>query len=765
MLGLVAPATAQTCTAGLCTQQVTCPGNGTTSITGTVFAPNGTDPLPNVTVYVPTAPVAAFTPGVTCSVVGEVPSGAPLVGTVTGVDGTFTLTNVPVGTNLPLVIQAGRWRRQVVVPGTAACANTAFSTRMPRNRGEGDIPKIAVATGAADAVECVLRKVGVDDAEFTDPSQPGRINLYAGSAHPGGRNSTFTPSEDLLMGDASTLDSYDMLMLPCEGSAFTRPAAELADLVQFANAGGRVYASHFSYSWMVQNPPFSTVVNWDPRQHNPANGTATVNTSFSEGQTLAQWLQLEGASTTQGQVAISTLRHDFNGVVAPTQAWLTLNDTYDNNPVMQFVFDTPVGATANQCGRVLFNEYHVENPLSPVTSEMFPQECSAGAMTPQEKLLEYSLFELTNNGGQPTLAPTTQDFGSEAVGFSSTAQTLTWKNNSVFGSSVTSLAATGDFMASSSNCSAVPAGSGCQISVVFKPTALGPRTGTVTIVSSGNTLTAALTGIGTPGLSMAASSLGFGNLDVGASATQSITLTNTAPGPIAMPVFTTSGDYAVATNCGSSIPALASCSLNVTFTPTGTGARDGVLAVNATGPIYAGLGATLAGNGTDFSIAVNPGAGSVVSGRSVATSATITPIAGFDAPVSLSCTTAASATTCTPAAVSFVPTAAVTTSVTIATTSKYTVVGYGGLGGGGLLWMVGMGSGWLLWMRRRRTGGIVRGTLAVLLLAAATFTVTACSGKYPAMNSSYTPAGSYTYTLTATDGTLTHSATYTLKVQ
>jgi len=34
-------------------------------------------------------------------------------------------------------------------------------------------------------------------------------------------------------------------------------------------------------------------------------------------------------------------------------------------PVMQFVFDTPIapaGQTINQCGRVLYNEYHVENP-------------------------------------------------------------------------------------------------------------------------------------------------------------------------------------------------------------------------------------------------------------------------------------------------------------------------------------------------------------------------------------------------------------------
>src|ERR1035438_4501595 len=69
LLGFGASAAGQTCTC-LCLQQVTCSGSATTSITGTVYAPNGTDPLPNVTVYIPNAPVDPFTPGVSCPVVG-----------------------------------------------------------------------------------------------------------------------------------------------------------------------------------------------------------------------------------------------------------------------------------------------------------------------------------------------------------------------------------------------------------------------------------------------------------------------------------------------------------------------------------------------------------------------------------------------------------------------------------------------------------------------------------------------------------------------
>jgi N-acetylneuraminic acid mutarotase len=167
-------------------QQVTCAGNATTSVTGTVYAPNGLDPLPNAVVYVPNAAVAPFTPSVSCDNCAQA-SGSPVVGGTTAVDGKFTLTNVPAGNNIPLVIQIGRWRRQVTIPTVTACATTALPaalTRLPKNKTEGDIPKQAFVTGEKDALECVLRKIGVDDAEFTNAVGSGRIHLYA-AADPG----------------------------------------------------------------------------------------------------------------------------------------------------------------------------------------------------------------------------------------------------------------------------------------------------------------------------------------------------------------------------------------------------------------------------------------------------------------------------------------------------------------------------------------------------------------------------------------------------
>ena len=751
---------------GLACQQVTCSGSATTSLTGTVYAPNGTDPLPNVQVYIPNAAVPAFTPGVSCPAVGQAPLGSPLVGAVTAIDGTFTIQNVPVGTSIPLVIVSGRWRRQIVIPSTASCANTAVDptmSRFPRNQSEGDIPKFAIATGSVDAVECVLRKVGIADTEFTDPSGSGRVNLYTGSGGPGAAIDASTPSETALMSSGATLNSYDVLMLPCEGGAYPqdKTPVQYANLISFANAGGRVYSSHYAYQWMYQNPPFDGVANWAVNQGSYPDGLATVNPNFSASQTLSTWLQDVSASTTPGQIALSQIKHDMNGVIAPSESWLNLNSS---GTVMQMVFDTPVGSTGNQCGRVLYNEYHVETPASGKT---FPGECATTAtITPQEQLLEYSLFELTNDGSSASLTPATQDFGTQPVGFSSPAQTFTFTNNSSFVATVNVINANGDFSVTGNNCSSVAANSSCQISAVFKPTAVGVRTGTLNVGSGGTTLTSALTGTGVADLAVNVNALTFGSLDVGASATQTVAVTNTASGTVPLPPLAATGDFRVSgTTCGGNLGAGATCTFSVTFTPTTTGPRTGMLTPTSSVAAYSTASTALSGNGIDFTLAVAPASGNVIAGYTVSgVSTTATPLAGFDSSVSLTCSTTVPGSTCAVATGNFTLSAATNSAITITTTAKYTVIGYGGLGGSGWLSLAGLGTGLLLWLGRRRMRIAARCGLTLVVLGLAAGTISGCSGKTPAQNPVYTAPGTYTYTLTATDGFLVHSAAYALTV-
>ncbi len=762
---LATAAQAQSCT-GLCLQQISCPAGGTTAVSGTVYAPNGKDPLPGVIVYIPNASVAAFTPGVSCAVAGQAPSGSPLVGTTTAVDGTFTLANVPVGNNIPLVIQSGRWRRQVTIPAVAACTNTAFSTRFPQNKTEGDIPKIAVVTGSADAVECVLRKVGVADTEFTDASGSGRINLFQASGSPGAVIDPQTPVADSLLANQTSLNGYDVLMLPCEGGAYTKSSGQLGNLISYANDGGRVYASHFSYDWFVNNGAFNTVVNWEPNQAEPqpSNGIATIDTSFAQGQTLTQWLGVVGATATPGQVAITSVRHDLSTVNAPTQAWLTLNNAAYGNPIMQFTFDTPVGSTTNACGRVLFNEYHVENSNN--TGKLsFPTECSGGAMTAQEKLLEFNLFDLTGNGTPPTLTPASSDFGTEPVGSTTGAQKFFWTNNTYFPAVVSSAAGSGDFAVTKNTCATVAVGASCEIDADFAPTALGTRTGTLSVVANTGTLTAALTGNGISPLVVSASGLTFGLVDVGASVSQTLMLTNTTTAALPLATPAASGDFSASTTCGTSLPAKSSCTVTVNFLPSTTGPRSGTLNFALANVAGALASSNLSGTGVDFTQTVGPTSAQTIAGLGVSTTGLTTPIAGFDNPVSLTCTTTAPASTCVPLATSFTPASPTSDAVAITTTAQYAVIGYGGLGEGSFGAGIILLSGVLLLRRRRLSAS---GPLSLTLLAAGTavlgLSLTGCSGNEPGLNTPYTPAGTYSYTVTTTDGFLKHSATYTLVV-
>ena len=392
-------ATAQNCT-GLCLQQTTCPNGGTTSVSGTVYMPNGVTPLPNALVYVPNAPVAPFAPGVACDSCS--PSGSPLVSAIRASDGAFAVTNMPVGSNIPLVIQIGRWRRQIVVPSVAACANTTLSaatSRLPRTQLEGDIPLTAVVTGTADQEECLLRQIGVADSEFTNPSGSGRIRFYLGGTAngAGAQIDLTTPSENMLVGAQAAMNQYDAVMMNCQGNPPNPANPSLAAkqvFSNFLNSGGRGLLFHYADGYLQNNAPLSSLVAWHPDQTDITNDPQAgyIDTSTPAGAKFAQWLQLVTTGGTYGQLPLSQLRHDYDGVVAPAVNLVSLSQPGQIIP-QQFSLNAPVGTPAsNQCGRVTFLDNH---PIATTSSAgmTFPAECANGPMTPQQLAAAYALFD------------------------------------------------------------------------------------------------------------------------------------------------------------------------------------------------------------------------------------------------------------------------------------------------------------------------------------------------------------------------------------
>src|ERR1019366_9513242 len=95
----------------------------------------------------------------------------------------FRLSGVPAGESIPLAFQLGKWRRKVAVD-TQDCADTAVPaalTRLPRNQQEGDVPQMAIVTGACDELACFMRDIGLDATEFSGPAGGGRLHVYRGA--------------------------------------------------------------------------------------------------------------------------------------------------------------------------------------------------------------------------------------------------------------------------------------------------------------------------------------------------------------------------------------------------------------------------------------------------------------------------------------------------------------------------------------------------------------------------------------------------------
>ncbi len=86
-----------------------------------------------------------------------------------------------------------------------------------------------------------------------------------------------------------------------------------------------------------------------------------------------------------------------------------------------------------------------------------------------------------------TLSASSLTFGSQPTGTTSFAQTLTLTNSGTAALTITSIVITGDFSQTNTCPQSLSAGGACTISVVFSPTVVGTRTGTLTITDTGPT--------------------------------------------------------------------------------------------------------------------------------------------------------------------------------------------------------------------------------------------------------------------------------------
>ena len=391
--------------------------------------------------YVPNAPLAAIPDGPSCQQCATSLSGQPLTTALTDARGHFMLPKVPVGTNIPLVMQVGKWRRQVTIPNVARCVDNPITDRnllrLPRTKAEGNIPKIAIATGSSDTLECLLRRVGIADSEYTPEAGTGRVNMYAG--HSSGSDgqkyaatlnggAAFTPATTF-WGSLPSLMKYDIVVLSCEGTSNpgNKPAAALENMRMYLNAGGRFFGTHWQNYWFrcggtgssTCNPgnPLVGVANWTPQGgSSPLNDNgpfgSLIDTTFPKGNAFADWLVNVGASTARGNLDIYEGQQTIIASTALSQRWI-----YTQNPTtVQYIsFNTPINTDPMlQCGRAVLSDLHVSTSGAGLASDSnadFPANCAVRDLSPQEKALAFMFFDLSAcvqpDGSTPVPPPPT----------------------------------------------------------------------------------------------------------------------------------------------------------------------------------------------------------------------------------------------------------------------------------------------------------------------------------------------------------------------
>jgi hypothetical protein len=216
-----------------------------------------------------------------------------------------------------------------------------------------------------------------------------------------------------LYANYNKLAGYDILILECESSQLSgsKTPPLLLSIRRYADNGGRIFDEHLHSYWITHGlPPWPSTAAWQQsiQPDLPPSISATVNTSFAKGAALADWMQSVGATTTRGQLTLTTAQHSVDAVVAPTQAWITT--AAPNASTQYLTFNTPVEApAAAQCGRVVFTDVHVGDGggSSAPGAPGFPSLCSPNlTMSAQEKALEFMFFDLSSCVQPESVTPT-----------------------------------------------------------------------------------------------------------------------------------------------------------------------------------------------------------------------------------------------------------------------------------------------------------------------------------------------------------------------
>jgi hypothetical protein len=487
-------------------------------------------------------------------------------------------------------------------------------------------------------------------------------------------------------------------------------------------------------------------------------------------------------------VSISPSPSDFGSVaINSTAGPQTLTITNETPTTISLSGATLSGAdasdfaiTGSTCGGTL-------GPGVSCTSSVSFTPLAPGALTATFTLTDSAAggsqtAQLTGTGAVAPavlLTPASVAFPVGLLNSTSSAMQVTLKNNGDATLNIASVAVAGsdpgDFNQNTTCGATVAVGASCSINVTFTPTAARSDSANITIMDDALTSpqTVVLSGTGvTDTVQMSTNSLVFaGQADGTTSGAQTVTLTNVGSSALNIASITIAGtngsDFAQTNNCGSSVASQATCAIHVTFAPTAAGSLAGTLTINDNspkGPHTVGL----SGTGEDFTFTVSA-AQTVAQGAIATFQLAVTPEDNFGQQIAFSCINTIVASTCSVSPTSVTPSGSSSSTINLTVTTT-------GPSSGALLPNFPRGNPGIrlsllavvtlfllvLFAWQNLPAIRVRGVMLALMGCAVIVAVQAagCGG-----HRKYTPAGSYTVTVTATSGSVSHSVSAQITVQ
>ena len=339
----------------------------------------------------------------------------------------------------------------------------------------------------------------------------------------------------------------------------------------------------------------------------PSNSTCTVLITFAPSQPGTRQGLLSVTANSGTSPAFVSLNGTGTAISTAPNSTLAFGDVLIGQPIVQWTqitspFTTLTAASSAPDFKAILVEdigFGHGNPPTAAFTTAFTGPCTncwlGVQFTPSTTGSQTATLTLTSTStGTPSpltltgtglpltgliLTPIAQDFGPIPVHSSSAPTLFTLTNLTPAIVNLSAPTTTGDFTLADQTKSptggpicngALAPNASCFVNVIFTPTTTGPLTGTLSITTSSNPVTALLTGFGSPdpGLALNSTALIFHNVPGPTATQQSITVTNTGPAAlqIATPTNATP-NFASTTNCNTLAPAT-TCTVTVTFTAT-----------------------------------------------------------------------------------------------------------------------------------------------------------------------------------------------------